>query len=129
MTTATTPPEHKIPTLQQQVKLSIVVPVYNEEATIQELVKLVLSAPVPDGVVRELICVNDCSRDGTPARLDQLNSLYPGCDIRVNHKPVNQGKGAALRDGFKYATGDIVLVQDADLEYDPTRLSRACCSR
>jgi len=119
MTTATPPPENKIPTLRQQVKLSVVVPVYNEEATIQELVKLVLTAPVPDGVVRELICVNDCSRDGTAARLDQLRDLHPGCDIRVYHKPVNEGKGAALRDGFKYATGDIVLVQDADLEYDP----------
>lgn len=101
------------------IKVSIVVPVYNEEATIQELVSLVLQAPLPQDITRELICVNDCSKDGTAAKLDQLTQLHPDFDIRVFHKPVNEGKGAALRDGFKHATGDIVLVQDADLEYDP----------
>lgn len=119
MTTATPLPEKQIPPLPRPVKLSIVVPVYNEEATIHELVRMVLAAPLPDGVVLELICVNDCSKDGTAAKLDQLRELHPHRDIRVYHKPLNQGKGAALRDGFKYATGDIVLVQDADLEYDP----------
>ncbi len=100
-------------------KLSIVIPVYNEEQTIQELVRRVVSAPILPNIVREIICVNDCSKDATAARLDQLANLFPGEDIRVIHKPINQGKGAALRDGFTLATGDIVLIQDADLEYDP----------
>jgi glycosyltransferase involved in cell wall biosynthesis len=100
-------------------KLSIVIPVYNEAATIHHLISLVLAAPLPVGVVRELICVNDCSKDGTAEKLDQLKTVFPDNDIRVFHKTVNEGKGAALRDGFKHATGDVVLIQDADLEYDP----------
>src|SRR5690242_14746087 len=103
----------------QSAKLSIVIPVYNEEATIQELVRLVVEAPLPDGVTREIICVNDCSRDGTGKKLDELPAMFPDVPFQIRHKPVNQGKGAALRDGFKLATGDLVLVQDADLEYDP----------
>jgi glycosyltransferase involved in cell wall biosynthesis len=100
-------------------KVSIVIPVYNEEATIQYLVSLVIAAKLPDGLKREIIIVNDCSKDGTAAKLDQLKTIYPDVDIRVFHKPVNQGKGAALRDGFKHAGGDCILIQDADLEYDP----------
>src|SRR3954466_8006277 len=100
-------------------KLSIVIPVYNEAATIHELIGLVVEAPLPDGLVKEIICVNDCSTDGTKEKLDQLPGVFPGVDFKISHKPVNQGKGAALRDGFAQASGDIVLVQDADLEYDP----------
>jgi glycosyltransferase involved in cell wall biosynthesis len=100
-------------------KLSIVIPVYNEEATLQELVGLVVDAVLPAHLEKEIICVNDCSRDGTAAKLDELPALFPGQDFKIHHKPVNEGKGAALRDGFKMATGDIVLIQDADLEYDP----------
>jgi glycosyltransferase involved in cell wall biosynthesis len=100
-------------------KLSIVIPVYNEELTIHELIGLVVRARIPGGLSREIICVNDCSKDGTAAKLDELPNLFPGTEFRIFHKPVNQGKGAALRDGFSHATGDIVLVQDADLEYDP----------
>src|SRR4051812_45082036 len=96
-------------------KLSVVIPVYNEEKTIQELVRLVVEAPLPDELSREIICVNDCSKDATAARLDELPRLFPDVPFQIVHKPVNQGKGAALRDGFKRATGDIVLVQDADL--------------
>jgi glycosyltransferase involved in cell wall biosynthesis len=100
-------------------KLSVVIPVYNEEKTIHELIRLVVEAPLPDELTREIICVNDCSSDGTKEKLDELPAMFPGVDFKIFHKPVNQGKGAALRDGFSHATGDIVLVQDADLEYDP----------
>jgi glycosyltransferase involved in cell wall biosynthesis len=100
-------------------KLSIVIPVYNEAKTIHELIRCVVGAPLPAGGVSEIICVNDCSKDGTREKLDELPSVFPGVEFKVFHKPVNEGKGAALRDGFKHATGDIVLIQDADLEYDP----------
>ena len=100
-------------------KVSIVIPVYNEEATVQDLVRLVVKAPLPQGVTREIIMVNDCSKDGTKAKLDQLPALCPECKFVIRHKEVNEGKGAALRDGFKLATGDVILIQDADLEYDP----------
>ncbi|MGN6724928.1 MAG: glycosyltransferase family 2 protein [Tepidisphaeraceae bacterium] len=101
------------------MKLSIVIPVYNEQDTLHEIIRRVVSAKLPDGMVRELICVNDCSKDQTAARLDELPAAFPGIQFSIHHKPVNEGKGAALRDGFKHATGDIVLIQDADLEYDP----------
>jgi len=100
-------------------KVSIVIPVFNEELTIQHLVDLVIRAPLPAGITREIIIINDCSTDGTAGKLDQLKKLFPDSDIRVFHKVMNEGKGAALRDGFRNATGDVVLVQDADLEYDP----------
>ena len=100
-------------------KLSIVIPVYNEAATIEQIVGLVVDATLPPGVSREIICVNDASSDGSGAKLDRLPEMFPGTDFVILHKAVNEGKGAALRDGFKRATGDVVLVQDADLEYDP----------
>jgi len=100
-------------------KLSIVIPVYNERDTVQQLVGLVVKAPLPGGLKREIICVNDCSTDGTGVKLDELPGLFPDAEFKIVHKAVNEGKGAALRDGFKQAGGDLVLVQDADLEYDP----------
>lgn len=101
------------------MKLSIVIPVYNEAGTIHTLIEMVVHAAVPEGISRQIICIDDCSTDGTGPKLDELPSLFPGVEFIIHHKPQNQGKGAALRDGFARATGELVLVQDADLEYDP----------
>jgi glycosyltransferase involved in cell wall biosynthesis len=109
---------------QKLTKLSVVIPVYNEQDTIQMLVSLVANAPLPGGLAREIICVNDCSKDDTARKLDELPKLFPHADFKIVHKPVNQGKGAALRDGFALASGDVVIVQDADLEYDPAEYPR-----
>jgi len=114
-----TPGVTNAPSVATLTKVSIVIPVYNEEGTIQKLVGRVVNANLPQGLTREIIIVNDCSKDRTGAKLDELPKLFPGVEFKITHKPVNQGKGAALRDGFKQATGDVVLVQDADLEYDP----------
>jgi glycosyltransferase involved in cell wall biosynthesis len=100
-------------------KVSIVIPVYNEESTVQQLIGLVVAAALPPGMSREIICINDCSKDNTSAKLDELPAMFPAAEFQIRHKPVNEGKGAALRDGFKLASGDIVIIQDADLEYDP----------
>lgn len=110
---------HPKPGVAPLRKLSIIIPVYNEAATVHELIGRVVRAPLPPGVDREIICINDCSTDGTAAKLDELQTLFPGVSFVVRHKPANAGKGAALRDGFALASGDALLVQDADLEYDP----------
>lgn len=100
-------------------KLSIVIPAYNEEKTLSKCVERVL-AIAEEGLELELIIVNDASKDATSEIGKALADTYS--NIRFMQHEVNQGKGAALRTGFEYATGDIVAVQDADLEYDPQDL-------
>ena len=102
------------------MKLSIVIPVYNEAATIARIVDLVRSVEV--GMEKEILLVDDCSRDGTREVLEKMARENP--DLQARFHEVNQGKGAALRTGFAAATGDVVLIQDADLEYDPKEYPR-----
>jgi glycosyltransferase involved in cell wall biosynthesis len=100
------------------VRLSVVMPCYNEESTIREIVARVLAQPFDI----ELVIVDDGSQDSTREILAELAEAHP--QIRVHLQPQNAGKGAALRRGFQEATGDVVLVQDADLEYDPSEYDR-----
>lgn len=99
------------------VKLSVVIPVFNEKATIEEIVERVLAVDV--GMDREIVIVDDGSTDGTREMYPKIEEAHGSETIRVKLQPENRGKGAALRTGFELATGDVVLIQDADLEYDP----------
>jgi len=94
------------------MKLSVVIPVYNEVNTLLHLIERVQRSPVD----KEIIVVDDCSSDGTA---DLLKGASLASNVTTLFHPVNQGKGAALRTGFAQASGDVVIVQDADLEYDP----------
>ncbi len=99
------------------MKLSILVPVYNERTLVERSLEQVLAAPLPENMEREVIVVDDCSGDGTAAILDRLAARDSA--IRLVRHEVNQGKGAAVRTAIQHATGDFCLIQDADLEYDP----------
>jgi glycosyltransferase involved in cell wall biosynthesis len=101
------------------MKLSIVMPVYNEYRSVEECIRRVMATPFD----KELIVVDDASTDGSSTLLKQLEERYAG-QLRLFSQPVNRGKGAALKAGFKHATGDIVIIQDADLEYDPADYAR-----
>ncbi len=102
--------------------LTVVMPVYNEERWIEEIVRRVMAVPLP--IERELVVVDDCSRDHTSERLKAAAARYPAGQVRVFRHEINQGKGAALRTAFAEAKGDILLVQDADLEYSPVDYPR-----
>jgi glycosyltransferase involved in cell wall biosynthesis len=97
------------------MKLSIVIPIFNEVSTVEQIIEKVCSVSLP--VERELVLVDDYSTDGTRDILAKLEAAHP--DWHVCYHEENQGKGAALKTGFAAATGDMVVIQDADLEYDP----------
>jgi glycosyltransferase involved in cell wall biosynthesis len=104
------------------MKLSILMPVYNERTVVERCISLVLTAPVPENMERELVIVDDCSTDGTYDILQRLATAFP--QIQLYRHVKNSGKGAAVRTAIEKATGDFSLIQDADLEYDPAEYPR-----
>ena len=104
------------------MKLSILMPVYNERTVVEQCISQVLTAPLPENMERELVIVDDCSTDGSFAILERLAAAFP--QIQLHRHPENRGKGAAVRTAIEQAAGDFSLIQDADLEYDPSEYPR-----
>jgi len=104
-------------------KLSIIIPAYNEEKTIQVILEKVKEVQLIGGVTKEIIVVNDCSSDDTENKVLEYKSMNPTTEISYYKHAVNRGKGAALHTGIKEAKGDLIIIQDADLEYDPNEFN------
>lgn len=100
-------------------KLSIVIPAYNEELTIHLILDRIKAVELVNGIEKELIIVNDCSKDNTKGAINRYIKENPELNIQYFEHEVNKGKGAALHTGIKKAKGDYLIIQDADLEYDP----------
>ncbi|HOY40502.1 MAG TPA: glycosyltransferase family 2 protein [Chitinophagales bacterium] len=104
-------------------KLSIIVPAYNEENTIQHILNKINEVQLIQDLQKEIIVVNDCSADNTEQKVTEFQQQHPELTIVYKKHEINKGKGAALRTGFQSATGDFVIVQDADMEYDPNEFN------
>ena len=103
------------------MRLSVIIPVYNEEQTIHEVLERVAAVEL-ESIEKEIVIANDGSTDGTRRVIDERR-LPPNLPVHVYHSPINLGKGAAVRMGLAFATGDVLLIQDADLELDPNEYS------
>jgi glycosyltransferase involved in cell wall biosynthesis len=100
-------------------KLSVLIPVFNEEATIYGLLTKLIQVSLVSEIKKEILVINDCSTDGTASEIERFIADNPGLDIHLYSHPLNRGKGAALHTGISVATGDYLVIQDADNEYDP----------
>lgn len=100
-------------------KLSVLIPAYNEEKTISAVLDKVLSISLIDNITKEIIVINDCSRDGTENQILEYKKCHQEADIQYVKHEINQGKGAAIHSGIAKASGDYIIIQDADLECDP----------
>ncbi len=101
------------------MKLSVVIPAYNEAKTIHLILRKVLAVVLIEGIEKEIIIVDDCSTDDTKGAIQSFIARYDDGSIKYFEQPKNKGKGAAIRRGFEEASGDVIVIQDADLEYDP----------
>ena len=108
----------EIPAVMAAYTVSILIPLYNEEEFVGALLQRVLAAPLPEGVAREIIVVDDGSTDGSPEIVEEIAAAHPGV-VRLIRQLRNRGKGAAIRTAIEHATGEFSIIQDADLEYDP----------
>src|SRR4051812_16922951 len=126
--TMSAPVAQAVPTLAMPMEmvrpvlktLSILIPVYNEERYLAAVVKRVVEQPIPGGLTREIIMVNDASKDKTWEIMQQLPAIFPQVSFQLVNKTKNEGKGAAVRDAWSKASGDLLIIQDADFEYDPS---------
>lgn len=103
----------------KQQTLSIIIPAYNEANTIFMLLEKVHSTRLVHDTGKEIVVINDCSKDNTEEEIQRFVRTYPNCPVIYHKQPLNQGKGAAIRAGIQKITGDWTIIQDADLEYDP----------
>ncbi len=104
---------------QQIHKLSVIIPCYNEASTISIILDKIMDVELPQGIEKEVIVVNDCSKDDTDLMVQEYIQDNPAVSICYIRHSVNRGKGAAVQSGIACASGDYLLIQDADLEYDP----------